>query len=302
MITARPLVQADLDTVVELLHAYDRRWFGEPLLSVEDVRADWAAPVFDLAADSEGWDEDGTLVAFGTLGSRGEIELGVRDDWAGAGLEDAVLERWETEARRRGLDAVRRDLPVTDEEGLDRLRARGWVVLRTGWMFRLAAGAPVERRALPDGYVVRPMVEADVEGVSGVMREGFAPYGSTSRSYADWRAAMIDRPDLALEHCRVATWQDRLVGACLLTDPEDADPDGAGAAEREAWVPQLAVVDGHRRRGVARELLAATTLAARERGVPLLALYTHADTGARDLYERFGMVVRHTLLECQLAL
>ncbi|HEY0241007.1 MAG TPA: GNAT family N-acetyltransferase [Friedmanniella sp.] len=301
MITARPLVEADLPTVLELLHAYDRRWFGEALLSVEDVRADWAAPLFDLAVDSEGWDEDGTLVAFGTLGSRGEIELGVRDDWAGAGLEDALLERWETEARRRGLEAVRRDLPVTDEAGLARLRTRGWVVLRTGWMLRLSADAPVARRTLPDGYAVRPLAEADVEGVHRVMRDAFAPYGSPPRSY-DWRAAMIDRPDLVLGHCRVATWRGELVGACLLNDPAEADPEDEDAAEPEAWVPQLAVADGHRRRGVARELLAATVLAARGRGVPQLALYTHADTGALGLYEDFGMVVRHTLAECALTL
>jgi mycothiol synthase len=297
MITARPLVEADLGAVVELLHAYDRRWFGEPLLTLEDVRADWAAPAFDLAVDSEGWEEDGELVAFGTLGTRGEIEIGVRDDWVGAGLEDALLERWETEARGRGFDAVRRDLPTADEEGRGLLEARGWTVLRTGWMLQLAAGTPVEAGTLPDGYVVRPMGEADVEAVHVVVREAFARYSSTRRTYADWRAGMIDRPDVTLGHCRVATWQGEVVGACLAIDPA-ADP----GAEQEVWVPQLAVADDHRRRGVARELLAATTLAARERGVPQLALYTHADTGALGLYERFGMVVRHSLVECSLTL
>ncbi len=299
MITARPLVEADLETVVELLHAYDRRWFGEPLLTVEDVRADWAAPDFDLAVDSEGWDDDGELVAFGTLGTRGAIEVAVRQDWAGSGLEDALLGRWETEARARGFDAVRRDLPADDVESRTLLEARGWTVLRTGWMFQLPAAAPVEPCDLPEGYVVRPMTEADVAAVHDLMRAAFARYGPTRRSYADWRAGMIDRPDVTLEHCRVATWRGEPVGACLLNDPAEP-PDGS--AEAEAWVPQLAVADGHRRRGLARELLAATTLAARERGVPLLALYTHADTGARSLYEGFGMVVRHTLVECALTL
>jgi GNAT superfamily N-acetyltransferase len=297
MITARPLVAADLDAVVALLHAYDRRWFGEPLLSVADVQADWAAPDFDLSVDSEGWDEEGELVAFGTLGTRGEIELGVRDDWTGAGLEDALLERWETEARTRGFRTVRRDLPAADEEGRALLQARGWAVLRTGWMFQLAPGTPVERRSLPDGYTLRPMAEADVETVHGVMGEAFARYGATRRSYADWRAGTVDRPDLTLAHCRVAAWRDEVVGACLAIDPAPG-PD----AVQEVWVPQLAVADGHRRRGVARELLAAATLAARERGVGQLALYTHADTGARSLYERFGMVVRHSLVECSLTL
>ena len=93
MITARPLVEADLGAVVDLLHAYDRRWFGEPLLTLEDVASDWRAPAFDLALDSEGWEDDGELVAFSTLGTRGGVELAVRDDWAGTGLEDALLAR-----------------------------------------------------------------------------------------------------------------------------------------------------------------------------------------------------------------
>ncbi|MGI3782797.1 MAG: GNAT family N-acetyltransferase [Janthinobacterium lividum] len=297
MITARPLAETDLTAVLELLNVYDRRWFGEALLTPEDVRAEWAAPAFDLVTDSEGWDEDGELVAFGTLGTRGAVELAVRDDWSGAGLEDAVLDRWEGEARRRGLDTVRRDLPATDEEGRALLESRGWTVLRTGWMFHLAADAPVAPCELPAGYAVRPMAEADVRAVHELMRDAFAPYGSSGRTYADWRAGMVDRPDVTLGGCRVVTWQDGVVGACLVMDPVE----GAGP-EAEAWVPQLAVDGGHRRRGLARELLAATTLAARGRGVPLLALYTHADTGARSLYERFGMVVRHTLVECSMAL
>jgi mycothiol synthase len=301
MITARPLVETDLTAVVDLLHADDRRWFGEPVLTVEDLRAAWAAPAFDLRRDSEGWEEDGELVAFATLGTRAEIDLAVRDDWAGAGLEDALLERWETAARQRGLEAVHRELADADREGLQRLRGRGWDVVRSGWMLQLPAGAPVERQPLPDGYAVRAIAEADVPAVHDVLREAFARYGSSRRTYADWRAGAVDRPDVSLAHGRLATWRDEVVGACLVVDPLD-DPVAGSASEPEAWVAELAVATDHRRRGVARELLAATALAARERGVPRLGLYTHADTGARGLYERFGMVVRHSLVECSLLL
>jgi mycothiol synthase len=296
MITARPLVEDDLPAVVELLQAYDRRWFGEPVLSAADVRAEWAAPAFDLATDSEGWEEDGGLVAFGTLGTRGGVELAVRDDWAGAGLEDALLDRWETAARERGLDEVRRDLPAADEEGRSRLEARGWRVLRTGWLLRLPPEAPVEASEPPTGYVLRPMREADVPAVHAVVDDAFSRYGHR-RSYEDWRAGTVDRPDVTPAHCHVATWRDEVVGACLVVDP----PVGGGS-EPEAWVPQVAVADDHRRRGLAQGLLARTSLAARGRGVPGLALYTNADTGALGLYERFGMVVRHTLVECSLTL
>jgi len=296
MITARPLVETDLPAVLDLLHAYDRRWFGEPLLTLEDVRADWAAPAFDLAVDTEGWDEDDELVAFATLGSRGAIELAVRDDWTGAGLEDALLERWETEARRRGFDVVRRDLPAADDDGRALLQSRGWTVDRDGWILGLAAGSPVEEHDLPDGYAIRPLREEDVPAVHAVISEAFARYGHR-RSYDDWRSGTVDRADLTLEHCHVVTWRGEVVGACLVVDPvEETGP------EREAWVPQVAVDDDHRRRGLARELLARTALSARGRGVPRLALYTNGDTGALGLYERFGMVVRHSLVECSLTL
>lgn len=297
MITARPLTGADLDAVVALLHGYDRRWFGEPVLTLEDVQAEWRAPAFDLATDSEGWEEDGRLVAFGTLGTRGGIELAVRDDWAGAGLEDALLQRWETAARERGVPSVHRDLPAADEAARELLAARGWREERTGWLLHLPAEAPVQSRELPEGYALRPMRETDLGATYALVRDAFAPYQSTRRSFADWRAGLVDRPDVTLQHCHVVTRDEEVVGACLVMDP--ARPTVRG---HEAWVPQLAVRTDHRRRGLARELLARTALAARGRGVPLLGLYTHRDTGALGLYERFGMVVRHVLVECALDL
>lgn len=301
MIVARPLVESDLPAVLELLRADERRWFSEPLSTLDEVRAQWSAPDFDLGRDSEGWTDGDALVAFGTLEPRGGIELVVDESWAGAGLEDTVLDRWEAEARRRGLWSVHRDLSASDHEGRARLEGRGWVVEREGWLLALGAAVAVEERDLPGGYLVRPMVEADVGAAYAVVRDAFAPYGGPARSSGDWRAGRIERPDVTLEHCRVATWRGAVVGVCLVEDPQDDAGAGAGVERgAEAWVPQLAVQDTHRRRGVARALLASTTLAARARGVPRLALYTHADTGARGLYERFGMVVRQAVVECRL--
>lgn len=298
MITARPLVEDDLEAVVELLHAYDRRWFGEPVLPLEDVQAEWRTPPFDLATDSEGWfeeeDEGGALVAFGTL-ARAGIELAVRDGWDAAGLEAALLDRWEGEARRRGLDAVHRDLPADDVGSRALLEARGWTVERTGWLLGLSPDVAVGAPDLPDGYAVRPMTDDDLPAVFAVVRDAFAVYQATTRTFEQWRAGTVERPDVTVGHARVVVHAGRVVGACLLMDPP-----ATGACE--AWVPQLAVARAHRRRGLAGALLASTTLAARERGVAGLALYTHSGTGALGLYERFGMVVRHHLLECTLSL
>ena len=299
MITARALVGTDLDAVVELLEAYDRRWFGEPFLTADDVRAGWGAPGFVLAEDSEGWDEDGALVAFGTL-AQAHVELAVRDDWAGAGLEDALLDRWEGEARRRGLDAVHRHLAAADAPGLALLADRGWEVVRPGWSLRLEARTPVVLPELAAGYALRPMREADLPAVHALVTQAFAAYGPT-RGYADWRAGTVDRPDATVRHGRVVTRDDEVVGACLVLDPPAAGLGAAGPGA-EAWVPELAVGERHRRQGLGRALLGATALAARERGVPRLGLYTHSATGALGLYESVGLVVRHSLLECRLTL
>ncbi|SEP76104.1 GNAT family N-acetyltransferase [Microlunatus flavus] len=324
MITARPLVAADLDAVVGLLHAYDRRWFGEPVLSAADVRSEWSSPAFRLAEDSEGWfddgDEDvdadadggdehgdaGTLVAFGTLGTRGEVEVAVDEAWEDAGLQDALLERWEGEARRRGFPAVHRELPADDREGLDRLLRRGWVAERTGWILRLDADDALEPGPLPAGYALREVTEADVPAVHAVVRDAFSQYGPSRRTYEDWRAGLVDRPDVDLRHWRLATHAGEVVGACLVVDPAAPAPGGpeAEGAEGagEAWVPQVAVADAHRRRGLARALLVSVAAAARERGVPRLGLYTHEGTGALGLYERIGLRVVHTLTTCTLEL
>jgi len=300
VITSRPLEQTDLEAAVALLHADDRRWFGEPVLAPEDVRAEWDRPGFDLATSSEGWfDEEApengeALVAFATLTNRGDLVVAVDEAWVGAGLEEALLQRWEDEARRRGMPTLHRDLPADDAEGLARLAARGWQVEEAGWILRLEAATALEAATLPGGYAVRAVAEADLPEVHRVVMEAFAQYGP-SRPYEDWRSGMVDRPDVTLGHWRLATHDGVAVGACLVQDP-------LGAGDGEAWVPQVAVVPDHRRRGLARELLVRVALAARERGVPRLGLFTYEATGARGLYERLGMHVVHRLRTCTLEL
>ena len=304
MITSRPLRPDDLEAAVALLHADDRRWFGEPVQTLQDVRAEWNRPGFDLAASSEGWFDDAdpdaeVLVALATLSNRGDLALAVDAGWEGAGLEEALLQRWEAEARRRGMPRLQRDLAADDVEGLARLTGRGWEVDETGWVLRLDAATAVEPGPLPHGYALRPVAEADLGDVHRVVMDAFARYGPT-RPYDDWHSGMVDRPDVTLAHWRLATYEGSAVGVCLVQDPPEGDP--AAAEEGEAWVPQLAVDEAHRRRGLARELLVAVVLAARERGVPRLGLYTSEETGALGLYEGVGMRVRHTLRTCVLEL
>ena len=74
MITARPLVEGDLTAVLELLHDDDRRWFGEPLLTAEDV-ADGPAPLGTPMDTMSTYILDSTLRPV-PVGVPGELYLG----------------------------------------------------------------------------------------------------------------------------------------------------------------------------------------------------------------------------------
>lgn len=293
---SRPLTWADLSAVCALQNAYDRRFFGEPLLAVEDVRADWRNPEFALTQDSEAWvSAAGDLVGFATLDHRGGLESVVADDPTVCWLADVLEARWEGEAARRGHAAVHRHVAAADALGIERLRRRGYHRQYTVWTLTLPQQVGVCRRELPSGYRVVPFSEADARDAYAVIADAFAEWGGRQRSYGAWRAAVLDRPDVSLPHCLLARFGEEVVGVCLVVDPvADRRP--------ELWVAQLAVRADHRRRGVAQELLARTVLAARARGVAEVGLATDTRTGALALYERLEMTVRHTLHAYALAL
>ena len=295
---SRSLTLADAPAVLGLANGYDRRFFGEPVLVLSDVLAQWDAPDLVLTRDTEGWSDGDRLVGYATLDARGVLELAVDGDWSWAGLEEILLDRWEGEAERRGLPAVGRYLAATDEDGADRLLARGYAPRHTTWVLTLGPEAALPERTLPPGYAVRPFAERDAVAVHAVVRDAFAEWGAPERSYATWRATVLDRPDVTRGHHRVATFEGAVVGVALVVDPDPAGPPD----RPEAWVAQLAVQRGHRGRGLASRVLAEVGRAARDRGTPYLGLSTDSRTGALGLYRRLGMQVRHTLVRHELDL
>jgi ribosomal protein S18 acetylase RimI-like enzyme len=157
---------------------------------------------------------------------------------------------------------------------------------------RLDPTTPIAGRELPAGYAVRPFTLADAEAVYNVVLDAFGEWESSpQRSFADWRAHILDRPHVDPSAFRVATHEGEVVGAAIVFDSAD-----------EAWVAQLAVAKPHRGRGVAQQLLAETYAAARARGIPHAGLSTDTRTGALDLYRRLGMRVLFTLKNYELPL
>lgn len=281
----RPLVPTDVAAVLALVNAYDVAHFGEPMVDLEDLQADWQTPGHDLSTGSLGvWDAD-RLAAAATVDRRGRVEVFVAAPYQGDGLEDELFDAMEGEGRRRDLPAV--DVFVADRDtvGAARVRDRGYVLHHTSWILQVAPDTPIAGRALPPGYAVRSFRPEDAEAAFAVVAEAFGEWMTgPPRTFADWDASVLRRPGVDTAAFRVATFADRLVGVCVVFD-------GAG----EAWVSHLAVQRDHRGRGVAQQLLAEAYGAARERGLVTGGLSTDTRTGALDLYLRLGMRVLHTV-------
>lgn len=288
----RPLTSADAAAVLDLVNAYDREFFGEPMTDLQDIQAEWQVPAFDLARDSVSLWDGPELVASAELGPRGRLEVVVAAGWRTQRLEADLLEELEDRGRQRGFPEVNRFLPQTDELGLERVRRRGYRLHHTTWTLRLDPDAPIADRQLPAGYQVRPFRPEDAAAAFAVVSDAFAEWDSgPGRSFADWEAESLRRPGVDTSNFRVATWNGTLVGTCVVLD-----------SQGEAWVSELATHRDHRGRGVAQQLLADAYAAARQRGLLHGGLSTDTRTGALGLYLRLGMRVLHTVQNWSLAL
>ena len=117
---------------------------------------------------------------------------------------------------------------------------------------------------------------------------GFARPGETSwERYLDHLADVAGRAARTL--VLVAVEDGRLIGCVTLELDGRVDPDEPPLRPGEAHVRMLGVHPGHRRRGVARALMAACEEEARRRGRTFLTLHTtQRMRAAQRMYEALG--------------
>ena len=281
-----PLSPADAPDLLTLFHAYDQRFFGEPLMDSDDLLSDLQSPEVNLTTDSRAYRTSvGELVAAGFLTDRNRIEAQFAEGWEGSELKERLVDFAEIRARERELDFVEQFVAAEDRAGATWLAGRGYELHHTAWILTLGPETPISGHTLPPGYAVRPFAMADAEQLHRVIVAAFGEWDDgPAQSFAVWRAATFDRATADPSAFRVATFEDAVIGGCIVFDSAD-----------EAWVSHLAVDKAHRRRGVAQQLLADAYAAARERGVPDAGLSTDTRTGALDLYLGLGMRVKFTL-------
>jgi mycothiol synthase len=285
-----------------------RRATGDPSVSsVADMASHYASlDQDDLPADCVVVEADGTVVAYGRATwedlSTGDAEIGafmnIDPAWAGRGIEerltDHALRRAAFLVPARGQQRPSSLRMWIGDRAVDQQRAAEAAGLR-----RVRAGAQMIRPslddipdvALPDGYEIRPIRVDDVamhrrvwEADARAFAETWGHETPTERAWEAWRTSPTFDPPL----WRVAFKGDDIAGQ-ILNYLGELEPDGS----RTGFTEAISVQPEHRRRGLARALLAASLRAVRDAGASRagLGVDSHNPNQAQALYASMGYEV-----------
>ncbi len=271
---------SDAPAVLDLIVARDIADLGRPDYTIEDVRADWAAPGVDPALDAWLVEEDGgEAIGYALLDDRGAALVTVPPASEGRGVGTLLREAAEARAIERGEALVRQYVPTANEAARTNLLDAGYWPAFSYFRMRMdLADAPEPPADVP----VRPFGRGTDDGpVHALVEEAMAGVpGNEPRSLESWQLAKVERegwePSLWLLHEDV----DGLTGVVLCERWEE----GVG------YVDYLAVASRARGRGLGRAMLLHGLAALREAGLGVAELSVQGENAsATRLYESVGM-------------
>jgi len=277
----RPLTMADAVPVANLVRASEIHDVGEALIDDEDIVGAWQRPSFDLASQSVGILDNGTLIAFAEVFNGRYANATVHPDHRGRGFGTALAGWAQDRARADGGTLVGQPVPSGgDAERL--LESLGYHERWTSWVLELPGGSVIEPQPLPPGYAIREMRAGDDRAAYQLIEDAFNEWPDRQPStFDDWAAGVVLRPGFEPWQVRlVCDAADTPVGASFLILSGDC-----------GYVDTLAVRADQRGRGLARALLVDSFDVARLRGAQRSELSTDSRTGALGLYLRVGMEV-----------
>ncbi|MBO1754262.1 GNAT family N-acetyltransferase [Allobranchiibius sp. CTAmp26] len=257
-LTTRPLTMADAPMAATLIGAEEIVALGYAEITAADLVADWQRPSFDPIAGTIGVFEQQRLVGYAAYSGSGNCDAAVDPGRHGRSIGTA-LARW-CQERARADGAPRVGMQVPQGSAADRfLERHGYRLRWTAWDLELPPSAQLDAARVPAGFRIREATTADYDVVWQVMEDAFLEWSDRDRaSLEDFLARTLQRPGFAPSHLRVVVDSDgTVVGAAYAILEE-----GTGDVER------LAVRATHRRRGLARALLADTFATLREQGAP----------------------------------
>ncbi len=183
--------EADAEAVAALLGQRERADLGHEETTLEDVRAEWAEPGFDLAADAWVAEADGAALGYASL-IADDLMVVVHPDAAGRGLGTQLREAGERRAEERGTRVLRQFVAMADTRARVLLLDAGWWPVHHYFRLRV----PLSRAPDPPDALVRTFdAERDLEAVWHVVQGAYAPVeGFLPQTLEGWRATTLDKP------------------------------------------------------------------------------------------------------------
>jgi mycothiol synthase len=276
--------RGDLEEVAALTTACDLADLGKPMITKEDIEAQWSQPNFNLDRDAiVVLDGNGIVAHAETFRTRAEVAI--HPSMRGLGTGTWLLAWLETRGREKGESKSRQSILDRRQSAAAFLRSKGYEVGYVSWILEKATtDEPIEQEAPPGVHIRNFIPGRDETAVFRVIEDAFNEWPDREpTSFEDWAAVVVQRSDFDAGLLHVAVEGGQVVGACVGLN----DADGG-------WVQQLAVKASHRKRGIAAALLRRAFHTAWERGQATCGVSTDSRTGALGLYQRAGMHVNAT--------
>ena len=279
----------DLEAVLALMHACDRRDVGFPDSDMDDLQSDWDR--IDLLYDA--WlvfDKNHSLQGYGAVLPWTQGKLVAVYDAPGTEKTDLFLALsilCEGRARTMLQSQNDKDHNMIAQYISDSATYQKKMLVDAGYeltkflfnMHRLLDDR-VTLPEWPQQYQLRTIkTGADEQSLHALIEDAFAKPGRLRQPYNEWKTWMMNPltfiPDIwfVLEHKK------EIIACALCFEYEDM-----------GWVRQLAVREDHRRKGLGKKLLQHSFAVFQQRGFTKVGLAVEAEnTHALELYQKVGM-------------
>lgn len=286
----------DLHAVYHVLETYDIVDFGEPDISLDDMRTLWNSDTFHLETDA--WvviSPEGNIVGYADVDQREHVKVyglvRMLPEYANRGVEDYVLEHieaWGSAQVSLAPEHARVSLVswVSSRSESERkiMERAGFREVRRHWRMDIKLNDVPPAPQWPDGVTARTFVKGqDDRLVFDTDEEAFKDHwGHLPAQYEEWKHWTIERENFDPTLWFLAFEGDRIAGISLCKIEGEL-----------GWVDTLAVLRPWRRKGLGLALLQHSFGEFYRRGLRRAGLGVDSQnlTGATRLYTRAGMRV-----------
>lgn len=279
----------DAQIVTDLIAACDTLDYGEPDLSLEDIRADWRRSGFELERNA--WlifNANRELVAYGNvwdMGAHARVDPStcVHPKVRERGLEDFHIARAEQWTRENSDTKIIQWIANSEQASwTKRLEQRGYHTTRHDYVMEIALDVASPAPILTNGFMMRSFERGrDERAVWACLQDAFRDHrGHVDLEFDVWWASYAHHPEWSPELSTVVTQGDEVVAAAMVFHSF------AGG-----WIRSLGVRRPWRKQGIALAMLYHIFSDCYARGIEKVGLGVDAEnlTGATRLYERAGM-------------